>query len=71
MNEMSRSKAKPTTGFAGTVHLNRAEAVALDMTLEYVIEALIQHSGESGVVPFAQRFTQRQLRELRNKVQRS
>ena len=22
MNEMSRSKAKPTTGFAGTVHIS-------------------------------------------------
>jgi hypothetical protein len=48
--------------------LTHAEVMALDMTLDHVIDALLLHSDEVGVIPFAQRFTICQLRAIRDKM---
>jgi hypothetical protein len=50
-----------------TLHLNRTQIVMIDMLLQTADAELLAHSGESGMIPAAQRIVQRQIRDLRGK----
>lgn len=72
MARKRKRASKPSGLRAGqtewNVRLNRPQAVAVDMVLDYVIDSMVYSSASNDAAGFAKRFTMTQLRAIREKV---